>query len=166
MKTSRRAKRMKRAHRKQARAGLNMVSLMDIFTILVFFLLVNSSNVEQLPDSKSIRLPEARSEQLPRETLVIMVSRNDIIVQGRKVAEVNAGLIDGDGFIPPLKAELEYQFNRQRVSASESSEDREVTVMADESVPFKLIKRVMLTASDSRYGNVSLAVLRKEEKAG
>ena len=53
--------------------GFNIISLMDIFTILVFFLLVNSSDVEVLPSAKSIQLPESIAAEKPRETLVVMV---------------------------------------------------------------------------------------------
>ena len=89
MKASRRAKRMTRHHARTKRtASLNMVSLMDIFTILVFFLLVSSSSVQDLPNTKQIKLPESVSDQLPKETVVIVVGNEDIVVQGRKVASV------------------------------------------------------------------------------
>ena len=54
---SARAKRMEKHHkRNKGTAALNLVSLMDIFTILVFFLLVNSSDVETLPNAKDLQL--------------------------------------------------------------------------------------------------------------
>ena len=89
MKMSRRAKRMERHHKRNKRgAALNMVSLMDIFTILVFFLLVSSTTVQDLPNTKEIKLPESIAEKLPKETVVIVVGSNDIVVQGRKIADV------------------------------------------------------------------------------
>jgi biopolymer transport protein ExbD len=155
---------MRRQHKRGGKASLNMVSLMDIFTILVFFLLVNSSSVQQ-QTGKGVELPQARAEQLPRETMVIMVSAESIVVQGRLVSVVDDRLLNEEGFIPSLKEELEHQYNRQRMGEVEGEgEDREVTVMADKAVPYKLIKRIMLTASDSRYGNVSLAVMKREKK--
>jgi biopolymer transport protein TolR len=67
-------------HRRLGRnAGLNLVSLMDIFTILVFFLLVNSTDAESLPSAKSIKLPESVAQQKPKETLIIMVTNTDIV---------------------------------------------------------------------------------------
>ena len=57
---SARAKRMEKHHKRHGKnVGLNLVSLMDIFTILVFFLLVNSSDVETLPNAKDLQLPES-----------------------------------------------------------------------------------------------------------
>src|SRR4030065_637717 len=87
MKMSRRALRMQ-SHHKRSRpgAGLNLVSMMDIFTILVFFLLVQSSDVEVLPNAKEVRLPESISEQSPKPTVVVTVNDQDILVQGRKIA--------------------------------------------------------------------------------
>ncbi len=95
MKTSRRARRMQRHHkRKKGTVAFNMVSLMDIFTILVFFLLVSSSDVEELQNNKSIRLPESTAEKKPKDTLVVMVNNEDIIIQGQKVAAVNDVIIN------------------------------------------------------------------------
>ena len=81
MKMSRRARRMERHHQRRKDSGLNLVSLMDIFTILVFFLLVSSSSVQQLPSSKDIRLPTSVAKKAPKETLVIAVTQKDILVQ-------------------------------------------------------------------------------------
>jgi biopolymer transport protein ExbD len=80
---------MERHHRRSGgRTAINLVSLMDIFTILVFFLLVNSSDGEVLPTLKSVELPESVSEEKPRETVVVMVSGENILVHGKVVASV------------------------------------------------------------------------------
>ena len=63
---SKRALRMERRHEKAGPAHLNIVSLMDIFTLLVFFLLANSNDVEVLPSASIIQMPESVSEQKPR----------------------------------------------------------------------------------------------------
>src|SRR3990172_2691501 len=112
MKMSRRAKRMERHHSRSCLlAELNMISLMDIFTILVFFLLVNSSDVEILPSVKSVKLPESVAEKSPKQTVVIVVNDQDVLVQGRKVASVTE-IFKSDGeLIEPLKSELDYQTN-------------------------------------------------------
>ena len=106
MKKSVRALRMERHHKRFGTASLSLVSLMDIFTILVFFLLFNSSGVHQLPSSKAIELPESIAEELPKENLIIMVSATDIIVQGVKVAHVPDVLNSDEPVIANLKAKL------------------------------------------------------------
>ncbi len=167
MSDSRRAKRMSRHHaRTKKRAGLNMVSLMDIFTILVFFLLVSSSSVQDLPSAKQIKLPESVSDQLPKETVVIIVSEKDIIVQGRKVASVSEVALAGNVEIKSLKDELLRLAKRtvRKTSADGKPLPREVTIMGDKKIPFELLKKIMLTCTRANYTNISLAVLRARDK--
>ncbi|NOX76444.1 MAG: biopolymer transporter ExbD [Gammaproteobacteria bacterium] len=164
MNKSRRAKRMSRHHARTKRgASLNMVSLMDIFTILVFFLLVSSSSVKDLPNAKQIQLPESISDQLPKENVVIMVSETDIVVQGRKVASVKDVNKSSVLEIKPLRKELERLANRSVVTTLPDGKPvpREVTIMGDKKIPFELLKKIMLTCTKANYGNISLAVLRK-----
>ena len=167
MSESRRAKRMSRHHARTKRsASLNMVSLMDIFTILVFFLLVSSSSVQDLPSAKQIKLPESVSDKLPKETVVIIVSEKDIIVQGKRIALVSAVAKTDDIEITSLKNELNRltKQKRQIVTADGKPVARKVTIMGDKKIPFALLKKIMLTCTKANYTNISLAVLRKRDK--
>ena len=158
-----RAKRMEKHHRRNKGAGaLNLVSLMDIFTILVFFLLVNSSDVEELPNAKDIQLPESIAQQKAAETVVIMISDEDIIVQGSPIARVADVMASKGNDIPELREALKSQ--NDRVLRRENQQDiagREVTIMGDKDIPYRLLKKVMATCSQSEYGQISLAVLQK-----
>ncbi|MDT8383874.1 MAG: biopolymer transporter ExbD [Gammaproteobacteria bacterium] len=169
MKVSRRAKRMTRHHARTKRsASLNMVSLMDIFTILVFFLLVSSSSVQDLPNAKQVQLPESVSDQLPKETIVIVVGKNDIVVQGRRVASISDVMRGGedDQEIEPLKAELLHLAGRKVRQTTPDGKPilREVTIMGDKNIPFSLLKKIMLTCTKASYTNISLAVLHKRQE--
>ncbi len=161
MKMSRRAKRMQR-HHKRAKSGaaINLVSLMDIFTILVFFLLVNSSDVQNVPSTKEIKLPESTAEQRPKETLFIIVSETDMLVQGRPVASVKEVLDSTDNIIAPLQKELEYQASRSNTPAEEEAR-REITILGDKRIPYRLLKKIMITCNSVNYNNISLAVSKK-----
>jgi len=140
-------------HRKSA--TLNLVSLMDIFTILVFFLMVNSSEVEVLQTSSKIKLPDSTSEQQPDNRLVISLSSDDLVVQGRAVATVAQASDPGVSVIPGLKEELEYQAGRK----GEIPEGGlEVTIMGDRELPYWLLKKVMLTCQQTDFAKISLAV--------
>ena len=160
---SARAKRMNKRHKRYGKnAGLNLVSLMDIFTILVFFLLVNSSDVETLPNAKDLQLPESIAEQKARETVVILIGDDDIIVQGKPVAKVDDVMAMKGNQIPALREALLSQNDRVlRREASENIANREVTIMVDREVPYRLLKKVMATCTQSEYGQISLAVLQK-----
>ena len=158
-----RAKRMAKHHKRNRGAGgLNLVSLMDIFTILVFFLLVNSSDVETLPNTKDLQLPESIAEEKAKETVVILIGEVDIIVQGTPVAKVADVMNIKGNDIPALREALVSQNDRVlRRESQEDIEGREVTIMGDKEIPYRLLKKVMATCMASDYGQISLAVLQK-----
>ena len=163
---SARAKRMDRRHgRAKNTVGLNLVSLMDIFTILVFFLLVNSSDVEVLPNAKEIQLPQSIAEEKAKETVVIMIGDDDIIVQGVPVARVVDVMNSKGNDIPELRQALLSQNDRVlRKEAQDDIAGREVTIMGDKDLPYRLLKKVMATCTASDYGQISLAVLQKSSE--
>jgi biopolymer transport protein ExbD len=164
-----RAKRMEKHHkRNKGMVALNLVSLMDIFTILVFFLLVNSSDVETLPNTKDLQLPESIAEKKAKETVVILIGEVDIIVQGTPVAKVAKVMATKGNIIPALREALQSQNDRVlRRTAQDEIVGREVTIMGDKDIPYRLLKKVMATCMESDYGQISLAVLqRSSDKLG
>ena len=160
---SARAKRMDKHHLRNTRVvALNLVSLMDIFTILVFFLLVNSSDVETLPKTDELQLPESIAEQKAKETVVILIGEVDILVQGRVVAKVADVLAQTGNDIPALREALKSQNDRVlRRAAQDDIAGREVTIMGDKEIPYRVLKKVMATCTEADYGRISLAVLQK-----
>jgi len=160
MRNSRRLKRMSRNRGKISK--MNLTSLMDVFTILVFFLLVNSGSVEILDAPKEVQLPESQVETKPRETVIIFVSPEEVLVQG-----VPAGLVEDilAGDQVPLDnvrnrlaqlGENVIGINTMTVAAT-----KEVTILADKSVPFTVVRQIMSTCTSAGYENVSLAVVQK-----
>ena len=163
MRKSARAQRMEQRHERGKKGGaLNLVALMDIFTILVFFLLVNSSDVETLPNAKDIQLPQSIAEEKAKESVVILISEEHILVQGSPVANVaDVMKLKGNG-IPQLRQALLSQNDRVlRRETQDDIADREVTIMGDKDIPYRLLKKVMATCTMADYGQISLAVLQK-----
>jgi biopolymer transport protein TolR len=162
-----RVARMERHHQRHKRSGgLNLISLMDIFTILVFFLLVNSGDVEELPNARDVQLPESIAEAKARESVVVLVTDEQLLVQGRVVAQIDEIMARDQLVIPELKAALESQTGRAlREAAREDAASREVTIMGDREIPYRLLKRVMATCTDADYGRLSFAVLQKQGAA-
>lgn len=160
MNSSRRARRMEMHHKRRRGAPLSLVSLMDIFTILVFFLLVNSSDVQQLTTPKSIQMPESMAQQPPRETVVVTVGPDTILVQGEVVATTAEVLAADDDLIPGLAAALE-QLSARRLRADDGLPP-EVTILGDRELPYKLLRKVMVTCTRADYGRVSLAVVQRD----
>jgi biopolymer transport protein ExbD len=154
-------KRQDRKNRSRQLVDMNLVSLIDIFTLLIFFLLANSSEVDILPSSKSIQLPQSIADKAPKETVVVMVSGEDILVQGYKVAAVADVLrMDGD-LIQPLEEELNRQAARIIRQDNKNVVNKAVTIVGDKAIPYKLLRKVMVTCARANYADVSFAVSKK-----
>jgi biopolymer transport protein ExbD len=162
MKETRRMKRMARSQKRAKSSGFNLTSLMDIFTILVFFLLVNSSNTQDLPSPDKIQLPQSVSESRPEETTVVMVTDTDILVQGTKVTTVQE-VLDAKGITIPAIAEELVRVSSRAVGISAKSKQatKDVTIMGDKKIPFKLLKKIMSSCTQAGYETIYLAVVQK-----
>jgi biopolymer transport protein ExbD len=159
MNATRRMRRMMR--NKRAVPKLQLTSLMDVFTVLVFFLMLNSATVENLQTPKAITLPESVIEAKPRETVVIFVGREEVLVQGVPVATI-ADIEAADSEIAPISARLaELSESVIGLSTQAVAESQEVTVLADKTVPFSVLKKIMATCTAQGYTRVSLAVVQK-----
>ena len=157
---ARRANRMARKHKRAKRsATINLVSLMDIFTILVFFLLVNSSDGEVLPTHNSIALPESVSEENPRITVTIMVNEDNILLHGKVIASVKTLLDSPDDASESLILALNE--NQRR-----SLPAKEATIMGDREIPYRLLKKVIASCTQAGFERISLAVLQIKSEAG
>lgn len=168
MKLSMRARRMQRNHRRMHVAEkLTLVPIIDIFTMLLFFLMVNTGNVEVLELDKTIRLPESSSERRAEETVLVKINADDVIVQGRKVASVADVLAASDDVIPGLRDELNMWAGRKlELTEAEKERGRAVTIMGDQEIPYSLLKRVMTTCAQADFRDISLAVAALPEGGG
>jgi biopolymer transport protein ExbD len=156
-------RRAERRGRNQTMVDMNLVSLIDVFTILIFFLLSNSGGVDILPSPRAVQLPESVAETSPRETLVVVVSETEILVGGRRIAAV-ADVLGADGdLIESLKAELDVQSSRQVVRAENAAQARRLTIMGDKDIPYRLLRKIMYTSARANFSDVSFAVRQRLE---
>jgi biopolymer transport protein ExbD len=159
MKSSRRMTRLSRFRPKVS--ALNLTSLMDVFTILVFFLVMNSGS--EVLDAGGLVLPESIIDAKPSETVVINVGKEEVLVQGEPVVRTAELLAAGGGDIVPIMTRLEEL--RERVIGVRTqavAESMAITILADKSIPFALVKQVMSTCTAQGYTRISLAVIQKE----
>lgn len=164
MKDSRRTIRMERHHKRRAdkSASLNMVSLMDIFTILVFFLLVSAADSEVLPSPKAIKLPESTTDKRPKENIIIMVNHNNLLVQGKVIASTDAITKSKEPVIADLIQHLQkLDAASLQEKDSKPASKRGVTIMGDKQIHYQLLKKIMLSCATAKYSNISLAVMQK-----
>jgi biopolymer transport protein ExbD len=154
------------ARSKKKLTGLNLTPLMDVFTILVFFLLFHSSGGDILQTPKNIKLPDSVVETKPRETVVIMVSPEVVLVQGEAVVSTPELLEDKIVTVHEVTERLEQlERNIIGISTKTIAESKEITLIADKTIPFKVLKKIMSTCTGSGYERISLAVIQKAEKS-
>ncbi|MBT8120869.1 MAG: biopolymer transporter ExbD [Gammaproteobacteria bacterium] len=160
-------KRMSRGGKGVTSAGLNLVSLMDVFTILVFFLLVNSSSSDVMEPPKRIKLPDSIVEAKPRETVIVMITPQEVLVQGEPVITTQEVIDSKAAIIEQVKERLLLQQKKViGISTKTVAQSKEVTVLAHRTVPFHLMKKVMASCTSAGYGKISLAVVQKAKSKG
>ncbi|WP_140631793.1 ExbD/TolR family protein [Methylibium rhizosphaerae] len=156
-------KRAERKARNHQGLDMNLVSLIDIFTILIFFLLSSATGVELLPSPKAVKLPESFADKSPKETIIVAVNAEEIIVDGRKVASVAEVMAAKGDLIPGLKAELDLlNSTRQVVLEKNKEQTKAITIMGDKDIPYQLLRKVMYTSARANFSDVSFAVRRKD----
>lgn len=161
-----RHQRAQRRLRRKGQEGLLLTALIDIFTNLLFFLLVISQNPSKLPNLKDLQLPSSTAEKLPKETLVVMVTRQEILVQDQRIISVaDAMKVNGD-VIGPLSEELKYRASKTQAPLNEEGlPEREVTIIGDRNIPYSVLRKVMATCSVNDYAKMSFAVARGDKKS-
>jgi biopolymer transport protein TolR len=164
MSMSNRARRMAEHHlRHRADAVLNLIPFIDILTVMVAFLLVYSTEVEVIQNTKGVEVPQSIAQTSPRQSVVVMITKTDLFVQGERIASV----ADIRANPAPIIASLHDALKRPMLVGRElSARDlaaREITVMGDKALPYDVLKKVMATCTDADYGRISLAVLQKEK---
>lgn len=164
MQMSRRAKRMQKRHKRSQHreSGLILTSLMDIFTVLVFFLLIqHESDVQNLPSHDRIKLPSSISDQKPNQTMAILVTKDDILINDVFVAKVAKVLASEDDLIPEIQNTLKKA--TANVLVQENTKEREVTILGDREIPYRLLKKIMISCAQANYSNISLGVVNHKK---
>jgi biopolymer transport protein TolR len=146
-------------------AELNLIPLIDIMSVLVAFLLIYSVEVEPVQNSKGIEIPQSSAEVKAQHSVVVMITREHLFVQGEPVATIAEVQAMPTALVEPLREVLERPMLVSEMNDASAMADREVTVIADKSLPFDVVRRVMATCTSSAYGKISLAVLQKEKAA-
>jgi len=163
MKSYRIKRHRQRKHAAQGANHMTLVPFIDMLMILVVFLLVHTSDVEVLPNSKNISIPESIADKKPRPSVVVMITKGELLVNGRVVATVAEVIDAADPVIATLKEALQAQADTVlQDAATQEIKDREVTILGDKQTPYSVLRKVMATCTEAAYGKVSLAVVESE----
>jgi biopolymer transport protein ExbD len=149
--------------RHKADTELNLIPLIDILSTLVSFLLVYSTEVEVIQNSKGIEIPMSIAQTAPKESVVVMITKTDLFVQGERVGSVQEVKDSKDPIVAPLREALKRPMLVGQAMTEKDLAQREITIMADKTLPYEVLKKVMSTCTDADYGKVSLAVIQKEK---
>jgi biopolymer transport protein ExbD len=139
---------------------LMLIPMIDILTIMVVYLLVHAADAEILPNMRNISIPMSVSELKPRAATVITVTRDMLYVNGEQVVSVAEIGASAEPVIEPLRAVLGRQ--DKSVPAGEGAA-REVTVMAEKSLMYPVLRRIVASCAAAEYTKVSFAVVEREQ---
>ena len=164
MSMSNRARRMAEHHlRHRADATLNLIPFIDILTVMVAFLLVYSTEVEVIQNTKGVEVPQSIAQTSPRQSVVVMITKTDLFVQGERITSVAEIRANPAPIIPALHDALMRPMLVGRELSARDLAAREITIMGDKALPYDVLKKVMRTCTDADYGKISLAVLQKDK---
>ena len=157
----------RRRKRRHGASHFALIPFIDMMTILVVFLLAHTADVDILPNTKNISIPQSLSDRKPSAAVVVMVTKDSVLVDGKLVASIADFAASPDAVFEPLKSALVAQ-NALALAGGAQQTDiakREVTIMGDKDTPYSVLKKIMLTCSDAEYGKVSFAVVERERAA-
>ncbi len=140
-------------------AGLNLVSLMDIFTILVFFLLMNSGDSQEIEKASFISLPDSQASSSFQNDLLIFVGEDSISINDEEIVSLDlVKKVKGKTVDELAKVLKVYALEQGELTEFEKSNGRSVTIMGDQEVPYLILKSVMATCSQENFRDIALAV--------
>ncbi len=155
---------MKNSLRYRVDTELNLIPLIDILSVMVAFLLVYTTNVEVIQNAKGIEIPQSTAEALPKQSVVVMITKDQLFVQGELITSIGEIRDSRTPLIEPLRAVLDRPMLVDDDAAARNAwlASHEITVLADKSLPYVVVKKVMATCTAAAYGKISLAVIEKE----
>ena len=156
-----------RSYRQHDEAELNLIPLIDVMSVLVAFLLIYTADVEIIQNNKGIEIPQSSAEVQPQQSVVVMITKEHLFVQGELTASIAEIRGSEASLLEPLRRVLDRPMLVDDLTATDPAllAAREITVIADKSLPFDVVRKVMATCTASAYGKISLAVLQKETPA-
>jgi biopolymer transport protein ExbD len=158
--------RITRRKRHKGASHFALIPFIDMMTILVVFLLAHTAEVDILPNTKNISIPESLSERTPDAAVVVLVTKDSVFVEGKLVGTVADVAANADPDFAPLKSALLAQSELALGGADKAdASKREVTIMGDKNTPYSVLKKIMLTCAHADYGKVSFAVVERERAA-
>ena len=139
---------------------LTLVPMIDILTIIVVYLLVHAADAEILSNPRSVSMPMSVSDLKPGESAVVTVSRDAVYVNSDEVVALSAIRAAPEPVVGPLRAALQ---RVHQATAPDNTNRDMVTVMAEKSLPYPVLRRIVASCAAADYTKVSFAVVEREQ---
>jgi biopolymer transport protein ExbD len=166
--------------KREVSAVLSLTAMVDMFTVLVIFLLQNyNSTGEVLYIPKEVTLPRAQRIKELKPAVVVTISNKEILVDKTVVITFDALKAQDDWMVQPLytklvealataKADFERKLeNRLKVAVDSTQREKDerntwnkVTIQADKGIDFLTVKKVMYTVTEAGAGEINFAVTK------
>jgi biopolymer transport protein ExbD len=157
-----------RAHSREMVFKLNITSIIDIFTILIVFLLKSfSTQGELFTLSPDLNLPDAYyANMIKKQTTAVAVTNDYILVDGEKIEDLRQQDIEDEPtlVLPKLLAKLE--FLKSTMIKTYGKDPGfvflgRVTILGDKKIPFSILERVIYTCGQAEFNRINLAVIHE-----
>ncbi len=175
----------KRGGKRTVTATLSLTAMVDMFTVLVIFLLQNyNATGEILYIPKEVVLPQASAVRELKPAHVVTISEKEILLDTQVVATFSDVKASEDWMIENLRAELVTAMAKSKTEAEgklqnkirgavesvkgQADEDKEpwskITVQADKGIDFGTVKKVMYTVTEAGASEINFAVMKSPEE--
>ena len=150
---------------------LNITAMMDMMTIILVFLLKSyAASAISLTQSEDIKPPISSTRAVPKDTVAVTITTQDILVGDRVVVTLENGqvpprLLDGR-LVRPLDQALRHEVDKLKTIAARNPSapfSRELSVIGDRKIPYDLLLTVLYTAGQAELENYRFVVLQKGE---
>lgn len=145
----------------------NINSLMDIMVILLVFLLESFGNQPVKITGEDLRVPKSTTNLPAKDQTTVTITRSSVLVDDEQVAEVpiddskKRGGESGLEIIPMLeKLNSVTEQKKQEMKLMGKEFKPILTVVADESTPYRLLTEVMYTAGQAGLSKFKFAVVK------
>ena len=150
---------------------LNITSMMDMFTIILVFLLKSfSTSAANIQVSNNLSLPKSNSEKPPVELVTVVVDKKNIVIDGKVVLNHNQGVLDlqyldETGFkILPVTDVLVKHAEKAKFIAEKNKKfefEGKVLLQMDKDLPFTMLRQIMYSAGQAEYSEFKFVAIKK-----
>lgn len=148
---------------------LMLTSMMDMFTIILIFLLFSfSESPEKIKLGEDLQLPRSTAEVKYQQALKIILTKTELRINDEVMAKVNHQEIEGLSSKDLQSSELYKRLKHFRAEAqakeNEKKDSPHVLFLCDKSHSFKTINSVIKTTGMAGYPNFQFGVLEEKKK--